>query len=57
MGAWLVHPNVLREWWINPDEYTGYAFWFWLNRLAMIRYGINDIRYFQTPNIAFLRQF
>jgi len=57
LGAGLMHPNVLREWGIDPDKYTGFAFWFGLNRLVMIKYGINDIRYFQNPNLAFLKQF
>lgn len=57
MGAGLIHPNVLREGGINPDKYTGFAFGFGLNRLVMIEYGIPDMRYFQNPNIAFLKQF
>lgn len=57
MGAGLIHPNVLREGGIDPDEYTGFAFGFGLNRLVMIQYGIPDMRYFQNPNIAFLKQF
>jgi phenylalanyl-tRNA synthetase alpha chain len=57
MGAGLIHPNVLREGGIDPDEYTGFAFGFGLNRLVMINYGIPDMRYFQNPNLAFLKQF
>lgn len=57
MGAGLIHPNVLREGGIDPEEYTGFAFGFGLNRLVMINYGIPDMRYFQNPNIAFLKQF
>ena len=57
MGAGLIHPNVLREGGIDPDEYTGFAFGFGLNRLVMIEYGIPDMRYFQNPNLAFLKQF
>lgn len=57
MGAGLIHPNVLREGGIDPDEYTGFAFGFGLNRLVMIEYGIPDMRYFQNPNVAFLKQF
>ncbi|EKE28746.1 MAG: phenylalanyl-tRNA synthetase subunit alpha [uncultured bacterium (gcode 4)] len=57
MWAWLIHPTVLREWWIDPEIYSWFAFGFWLNRLVMIRYAINDIRYFQHPNLAFLKQF
>jgi phenylalanyl-tRNA synthetase alpha chain len=57
MGAWLIHPNVLREGWLDPDEYSGFAFWFWLNRLVMIKYGIPDGRYFMNPDIRFIKQF
>lgn len=57
MGAGLIHPNVLREGGIDPEEYTGFAFGFGLNRLVMIDYGIPDMRYFQNPNLAFLKQF
>jgi phenylalanyl-tRNA synthetase alpha chain len=57
MGCGMIHPNVLKEGGIDPTEYSGFAFGFGLNRLAMIRYGINDMRYFQNPNIEFLSQF
>ncbi len=57
MGAGLIHPNVLKEWGIDPEEYQGFAFGFWLTRLAMMKYAIPDIRYFNSPNINFLKQF
>ncbi len=57
MGCGMIHPNVLRDGGIDPLEYSGFAFGFGLNRLAMIKYGINDMRFFQNPNVAFLRQF
>ncbi len=57
MGAGLIHPNVLREGGLDPEIYSGFAFWAGLNRLVMIRYGIPDMRYFQNPDIRFLRQF
>jgi phenylalanyl-tRNA synthetase alpha chain len=57
MGAGLIHPNVLREAGIDPEEYTGFAFGFGLNRLVMIKYGITDMRYFQNPDVRFLSQF
>ncbi|MDD3120764.1 MAG: phenylalanine--tRNA ligase subunit alpha [Candidatus Gracilibacteria bacterium] len=57
MGAGLIHPKVLIEGGLDPEKYTGFAFGFGLNRLVMIKYGINDIRYFQNPNINFLKQF
>ncbi len=57
MGCGMIHPNVLREGGIDPVRYTGFAFGFGLNRLAMIKYGITDMRYFQNPDVDFLRQF
>ncbi len=56
-GAGMVHPNVLR--WVNydPDEVQGFAFGLGVERLAMIKYGINDIRAFATNDVRFLRQF
>ncbi len=57
MGAGLIHPNVIREWWLDSELYSGFAFGFGLNRLVMIKYGIPDLRYFQNPDIRFLRQF
>lgn len=53
----LVHPNVLKHGGINPDEWSGFAFGLGLNRLVMMKYGINDIRHFQNGDIRFLRQF
>lgn len=57
MGAGLIHPNVLREGGLDPEEYQGFAFGFGLNRLVMIKYGINDMRHFQNPDVRFLSQF
>ena len=57
MGAGLIHPNVLKEGWLDPEIYSGFAFGFWLNRLVMIKYGIPDLRYFMNPDIRFLKQF
>lgn len=55
--AGLIHPNVLREAGIDPNEYSGFAFGFGLTRLAMIRYKINDIRLFHSGKVRFLEQF
>lgn len=52
-----IHPNVLKSCNIDPDEYTGFAFGLGLNRLVMMRYGIDDIRHFQSGNLEFLEQF
>jgi phenylalanyl-tRNA synthetase alpha chain len=57
MPCGLVHPNVLRMSGIDPDEWGGFAFGLGLTRLAMMRYGIDDIRLFQSGDLRFLRQF
>ncbi len=53
----LVHPNVLRAGNIDPEEYTGFAFGMGLQRVAMLRYGIDDIRLFMGGDRRFLCQF
>ena len=55
MGAGMVHPNVLRNCGINPDEYQGFAFGFGWDRLAMLKYGLNDIRQFYDCDVRWLR--
>jgi len=57
MPCGLVHPNVLRMSKIDPDEWSGFAFGLGLTRLAMMRYGIDDIRLFESGDLRFLRQF
>jgi phenylalanyl-tRNA synthetase alpha chain len=57
MPGGMVHPNVLREGGIDPEKYQGFAFGFGLNRLAMLKYGIEDIRHFQSGDLRFLQQF
>lgn len=56
-GAGMVHPNVLRECGVDPDEYSGFAFGFGLDRLAMLKYGIEDIRLFNSGDLRFVQQF
>jgi phenylalanyl-tRNA synthetase alpha chain len=56
-GAGLIHPNVLRMSGIDPDVYSGFAFGFGLTRLAMLTYGINDIRLLHSAKLEFLTQF
>lgn len=56
-GAGMIHPNVLREGDIDPEQYQGFAFGFGLNRLVMLKYGIEDIRLFQGGDLRFLNQF
>jgi phenylalanyl-tRNA synthetase alpha chain len=52
-----VHPNVLSNADVDPEEFTGYAFGMGVERLAMLRYGINDLRTFFDNDLRFLRQF
>ncbi len=53
----MVHPNVLRAGGIDPDEYNGFAFGLGLDRLVMMRYGIDDIRHLQSGDLRFNSQF
>lgn len=53
----MIHPNVLREGGIDPEEYTGFAFGLGMTRLAMMKYGIKDIRDFNSGNLKSLSQF
>jgi phenylalanyl-tRNA synthetase alpha chain len=57
MGCGMIHPNVLREGGIDPEEYSGFAWGFGVDRLTMIKLGINDIRYIRESNLNFLKQF
>lgn len=56
-GCGMVHPNVLRNVNIDPERYTGFAFGIGLDRFAMLRYGVNDLRAFFDNDLAFLKQF
>ncbi|MFH2103806.1 MAG: phenylalanine--tRNA ligase subunit alpha [Chloroflexota bacterium] len=56
-GCGMVHPVVLDNGGYDPERYTGYAFGLGPQRIAMLRYGINDIRYFWDNNLRFLEQF
>jgi len=56
-GAGLVHPEVLRQAGVSPDEWQGFAFGFGIERMAIIKYGIDDIRLFSDNDLRFLRQF
>lgn len=57
LGCGMVHPVVLRHGGYDPDEYTGFAFGTGPERIAMLRYGMHDIRYFWSNDVRFLRQF
>lgn len=56
-GAGMIHPNVLKAAGYPKGKYTGFAFGFGLNRLAMLKYGIDDIRLFMSGDLRFLKQF
>jgi len=57
MGAGMVHPNVFRAVGYDPDRYSGFAFGIGVDRVAMIRHGITDIRLFLSGDLRFLNQF
>jgi phenylalanyl-tRNA synthetase alpha chain len=57
LGCGMVHPRVLENVDIDPEEYTGYAFGMGVERLAMLRYGVDDLRMFFDNDLQFLRQF
>ncbi|WP_368881523.1 phenylalanine--tRNA ligase subunit alpha [Shewanella algae] len=57
LGCGMVHPNVLRGVGIDPDKYSGFAFGMGVERLAMLRYGVNDLRAFFENDLRFLKQF
>jgi phenylalanyl-tRNA synthetase alpha chain len=56
-GSGMVHPNVLRNCGIDPEEFTGFAFGMGIERVTMLRYQINDLRLFSENDIRFLKQF
>lgn len=57
LGCGMIHPNVLKAAGIDPTVYTGFAWGVGFMRMAMIKYGIEDIRYFEAAKLEFLRQF
>jgi phenylalanyl-tRNA synthetase alpha chain len=57
MGAGMVHPQVLRNGGIDPERYSGFAFGAGLDRLAMLKYNVSDLRLFLENDVRFLRQF
>ncbi len=57
MGAGMVHPNVLRDAGIDPDVYQGFAFGMGIDRLAVLKYGIDDIRSMYNGDLRFVNQF
>ena len=57
LGCGMVHCDVLKRCNIDPDVYTGFAFGFGIERIAMLRHKIDDLRMFYRNNLDFLRQF
>lgn len=57
LGCGMVHPNVLRQCGIDPERYSGFAFGIGIERFAMLRYGVADLRAFFENDLRFLRQF
>jgi len=57
LGCGMIHPNVLKAADIDPNEYTAFAFGCGIDRLVMMKYGIEDVRHFESGKLDFLRQF
>ncbi|MDD5115538.1 MAG: phenylalanine--tRNA ligase subunit alpha [Candidatus Omnitrophica bacterium] len=57
LGSGMIHPNVFKHVGYEPDKYTGFAFGMGVERIAMLKYGINDIRLFFENDLRFLSQF
>jgi phenylalanyl-tRNA synthetase alpha chain len=56
-GAGMVHPNVLRNCGVDPEEFTGFAFGMGIERITMLKYRVNDLRLYSENDLRFLRQF
>lgn len=57
LGAGMIHPNVITNAWLDSKEWSGFARWIWVSRLAAIKYGIKDIRYFTNGDLRFAKSF
>ncbi len=57
LGCGMIHPNVLKMAGIDPEIFSGFAWGGWIDRLVMMKYDIEDIRYFESGRLDFLRQF
>lgn len=57
LGAGMIHPNVIKNAWLDPQEWSGFARWIGVSRLAAVRYGIKDIRYFTNGDLRFAKSF
>ena len=56
-GCGMIHPNVLKMAGIDPEKYHGFAWGFGIDRLVMLRFGITDVRYFESGKLEFLKEF
>lgn len=57
LGAGMIHPNVLKMAWVDPDEYSWFAFWLGLTRMIAIKHGIKDVRLLTNGDLRFVRSF
>ncbi len=57
LGCGMIHPNVLKMAGIDPEKYHGFAWGGGIDRLVMLRYGLDDVRHFESGNLNFLREF
>lgn len=57
MGAGMVHPKVLRDSGIDPEDYSGFAFGMGVERLGVMKYGVEDVRHFYSGDLRFVNQF
>lgn len=57
LGCGMIHPNVLKMAGIDPEQYHGFAWGGGIDRLVMLKYGLGDVRYFESGNLNFLREF
>jgi phenylalanyl-tRNA synthetase alpha chain len=57
LGCGMIHPNVLHAAGIDTNKYTGFAWGMGIERLVMMKYGIEDVRHFESAKLDFLRQF
>ncbi|MEX2089104.1 MAG: phenylalanine--tRNA ligase subunit alpha, partial [Bacteroidota bacterium] len=57
LGSGMVHPNLFKNVGYDPEQYTGFAFGMGIERIASLRYGVDDIRMFYENDVRFLRQF
>ena len=57
LGAWMVHPNVLKNAWLDPNERSWFARWIGVSRLTAVKYGIKDIRFFTNWDLRFTKSF